>query len=223
MIYPKYPSKWFLATKQMKAPANTKMPTDSIEVTAPEALLDANLKFPEETPLIRHLTVTRERCVDPTLTDSFLRLLRYGSDDSIKQRLGAYYKHEENSTYNGKKCDRFLSNELYPNWQARNRIITFCEDQLKDMKVEVDEKYEQNPTNPLKAEVDLRIDPYAVKDRLQEQENRYKELKRLDAWIENQKRIESILLGNSNRTLQQNCDQNVNYIKDFWNFQGTKR
>ncbi|QLQ79065.1 hypothetical protein HG537_0B04130 [Torulaspora globosa] len=199
------------------------MPGKTIEVTAPEALLDANLSFPEETPLIRHLTMTRERCVDPTLADSFLRLLRYGSDDSIKQRLGAYQKHEENSPFKNKRCDSFLKNELYPNWQARNRIITFCEGQLEDMKVELDEKYSRDSATSLKAEVDLRIDPYAVKDRLQEQENRYKELKRLKTWIENQTRIESILVGNSNRTLQQNCDQNVNYIKEFWKFSEQQR
>ncbi|QLL31552.1 hypothetical protein HG536_0B04160 [Torulaspora globosa] len=199
------------------------MSSDSIEVTAPEALLDANLSFPEETPLIRHLTMTRERCVDPTLADSFLRLLRYGSDDSIKQRLSAYQRHEENSPFKNKRCGSFLRNELYPNWQARNRIITFCRNQLEDMKAELDEKYGQHSATPLKAEVDLRIDPYAAKDRQHEQENRYKELKRLNTWIENQIKIESILLANSNRTLQQNCDQNVNYINEFWKFHRATR
>lgn len=217
-----YPSKQ-LKTNHKVQSVDPMMSDDSIEVTAPEALLDANLKFPEESSLIRHLTVTRERCVDPTLVDSFLRMLRYGSDDSLKQRLSAYYKLEDSSPFKDKKCSKFLSDELYPNWQARDKIINYCRGQLEQMRTELEQKYVQEPSASLKAEVDLRIDPYAAKDRVQEQQNRYKELKRLETWIENQTKVESILLSNSNRALQQNCNQNVNYIKDFWKFDRTSR
>lgn len=194
------------------------MSDESIEVTAPEALLDSNLKFPKEVPLVEHLTVTRERCVDPTLVDSFLRLLRYGSDDNIRQRLSAYHNYEESGSYNQKKCDKFLAGELYPSWHSRDRIISFCDEQLGRMKTELDQKYGSSSDTLPKAEVDLRLDPYAARDRAQEQEERYKEVKRLTNWIENQQRIESILRNNSNRVLGQICDQNADYLQNFWKF-----
>lgn len=208
---------------QQHVKTNSKMSDDIIEITAPEALLDSNLKFPKEVPLVKHLTVTRERCVNPTLVDSFLRLLRYGSDDSMRQRLSAYHNYEKEGRYNEKKCDKFLTEELYPNWHSRDRVIGFCNGQLGQMKTELDQRYGQDPATFVRAEVDLRLDPYAARDRAQEQEDHYKQWKRLNKWVENQKRIESILRTNSNRVLRQNCDQNADYLEDFWNFQHNHR
>lgn len=196
-----------------------RMADETIEITAPEALLDSNLKFPKEVPLVKHLTVTRERCVNPTLVDSFLRLLRYGSDDNIRQRLSAYRSYEQEGPYNERRCDKFLNSELYPNWHSRSRIIDYCTGQLGLMKTELDQKYGQDPATFVKAEVNTRLDPYAARDRAQEQESRYTEYKRLSTWIENQERIESILRTNSSRVLRQNCDQNADYLKNFWEFQ----
>ena len=67
--------------------------------TAPQSLLETNLTFPNDEPSLTRITVTRERCVDPSLIDSFLRFLRHGSDDIIRQKLNNYRK----GSINGKK------------------------------------------------------------------------------------------------------------------------
>lgn len=197
------------------------MEANQIVITAPEVLLDSNLKFATDEPIIKQLTVTRERCINPTLVDSFLRLLRNGSDDIIRQKLSTYSRQETDTHLLGSKCDKFINDELYPSWLARSQIISFCDAQSNQMKSELDEKYTRNSTSNVKPEIDLRLDPYAAKNRLEEQEASYREWKRLGTWIENNKQIESILRVTSNRILKQNCDQNANYLEKFWKFQET--
>lgn len=197
----------------------TMMEDNQIVITAPEVLLDSNLKFATDEPIIKQLTVTRERCINPTLVDSFLRLLRNGSDDIIRQKLSTYSRQETDAHIRSSKCDTFLNDELYPNWRARSQIISFCDTQSKQMKVELDKNYMQNSSSDVKPDIDPRLDPYAARNRVEEQEASYREWRRLGTWIENNKQIESILRITSNRILKQNCDQNANYLEKFWRFQ----
>ncbi|CAI4055912.1 hypothetical protein SUVZ_02G0110 [Saccharomyces uvarum] len=183
--------------------------------TAPENLLESNLTFPDDEPTLTTITVTRERCVDPSLLDSFLRILRHGSDDIIRQKLNNYRKPSSNSE---NKCERFLKQELYPNWQIRSGIISFCDQEATQMKVETDQKFSNTGSSAIGPLTDARIDPYAARERLEDQEARYRNWTKVKDWVANNRQIEQILTSTTDRILRQNCEQNKDYLKQFAQF-----
>ncbi|KAL3230192.1 hypothetical protein RNJ44_01555 [Nakaseomyces bracarensis] len=190
------------------------MSGDEITVSLSEHLLDGNLNFPDYQQRTRNITLNRQRCLDPTLIDSFLRTLRHGSDDIIRQKLNNYNKQTEHQDKSKiQKCNSFLQNELYPNWRVRDQIIDFCASQAEKLKVEIDSKGEDVVSTKV---VDTRLDPYSQRDVLFQQEQRYRQLNDLNTWVSNNKGIESILRGTSDHILKNNCDQNEDYIKKFW-------
>lgn len=188
---------------------------DEITVSLSEHLLDGNLNFPDYQQRTNNLTLNRQRCLDPTLIDSFLRNLRHGSDDVIKQKLNNYYKQTEHRDKSKiQKCNTFISNELYPNWKVRDQIIDFCAGQAEKLKAEIDAKGDDQNTQV--KTVDTRLDPYSQRDLQFQQKQKYKQLNDLNTWVSNNRGIESILRGTSDHILKQNCDQNEDYIKKFW-------
>lgn len=183
--------------------------------TAPQSLLETNLTFPNDEPSLTTITVTRERCVDPSLIDSFLRFLRHGSDDIIRQKLNNYRK----GSINGKnKCKEFLKQELYPNWQIRNNIISFCEKEAAEMKNETDQQCGNNKKTTAEPLIDARIDPYAARERAEKQEAQYKDWTKVTEWVANNRKIEQILTSTTEGILRQNCEQNNDYLKEFTQF-----
>ncbi|QHS71468.1 Mix23p [Saccharomyces paradoxus] len=183
--------------------------------TAPQSLLESNLTFPNDEPSLTTVTVTRERCIDPSLIDSFLRFLRHGSDDIIRQKLNNYRKGSENGK---EKCKEFLKQELYPNWQIRSNIISFCEKEAAKMKNETDQQCNNNEKSAVAPIIDARIDPYAARERVEEQEARYKDWTKVVDWVANNRKIEQILTSTTEGILRQNCEQNDDYLKQFAQF-----
>lgn len=195
------------------------MPNNEITVTAPSQLsLDADTVFSRGDRTNNRLTVTRERCINPSLVDSFLSLLRHGTDDVIKQRMSTYERANGAPRFSAGKCDQFLSNELYPNWLVRDEVLGFCENEMNQLKSQLLQEYGGgSPTNKV-PQLDSRIDPYAARDLLEEREMHFGKVARLQTWLDNHKQVESILRSNSDRVLKNICDENANYLQQFWKF-----
>ncbi|EJS44660.1 YBL107C [Saccharomyces arboricola H-6] len=183
--------------------------------SAPQSLLESNLPFSNDEPALTGITITREQCVDQSLIDSFLRFLRHGSDDTIRQKLNNYRRAPSDG---GNKCKEFLKQELYPNWQIRNNIISFCEKEAAEMKAETDQRSNGTGKSSTDSIIDARLDPYAAREQIEEQESRYKDLNKVRNWVANNRKIEQILTSVTARILRQNCDQNEDYLKQFTQF-----
>lgn len=197
------------------------MSTDKITLRTPDVLLDPNLEFSTEEPPIRELVLTRKRCIDSSIVDSFLKLLRNGSDDILRQKLSSYSQAQDNGRANSSKktsCEQYLKKELYPNWQTRDQIISFCEGQSEQLKHELDAGTSKSIRSNVIPEIDPRLDPYSARRIIYDREAAYKDWKRLNSWIENNKKVESILRNSSAKTLKQNCDQNADYMAQFFSF-----
>lgn len=179
--------------------------------------LDSNLQFINGEPAVEQITLNRDRCVHPMLINSFLTLLRHNSDDIIKQRLNDYAKPNTGFYSVEERCASFLESELYPNWATRNKVISFCEQEVIKMKSELDTK-QAYTSQSKRAIVEARLDPYAARDLLDEQIYQFSDLNAVTKWVKNNKGIESILQRNTNVILKQNCNQNLNYIDKFWEF-----
>ena len=180
-------------------------------------ILDSNLQFINDEPAVEQITLNRDRCVHPMLINSFLTLLRHKSDDIIKQRLNDYAKPNTGFYSVEERCVSFLESELYPNWVTRNKVISFCEQEVIKMKSELDTK-QAYTSQSKRAIVEARLDPYAARDLLDEQIYQFSDLNAVTKWVKNNKGIESILQRNTNVILKQNCNQNLNYIDKFWEF-----
>lgn len=196
------------------------MQENHIVVSAPPQIsLDSNIVFADDDISNNQLTVTRERCLNPSLVDSFLSLLRHGTDDLIKQRMSTYGRAGGNGSFSEEKCDQFLAKELYPNWFARDQVLGFCEDEMKQMSSQLSQEYGDQSSLGQVPRVDSRVDPYAARNQSEERESHFAKVRRLQIWLGNHRQVESILRSNSDRVLKSICDQNANYIKQFWKFQ----
>ncbi|CCK69531.1 Mix23p KNAG_0C04290 [Huiozyma naganishii CBS 8797] len=191
---------------------------DSITIRAPSpGLIDAdddNLKFSNGDNSVSEITLTRKVCIESTLVDSFLQTLRHISDDKIKQRLNSYNKQTVTNSDKLQNCNTFVQNELFPNWEARSKAITFCQRQADELKAELDVKYAES-SNAKTVAVDARLDPYGERDLLDEQESKYSSWSRLNDWVKNSLIVESILQNTSDHTLKRQCDASEDYLEKF--------
>lgn len=193
------------------------MEDDSITLIAPtisaENIKEYNLNFATGDKTNSQIKLTRQRCIDPTLIDSFLMQLRHQSDDIIKSKINNYTKSGSTNNEKLELCDTFVKRELYPNWKIRHEAINFCEQQAEHMKVDLANKY---PARFESKEYNLRIDPYAERAAKEEYESHFKDLDTLTQWVENNKMIESILQSTSDSILKQRCNANTEYLNTFW-------
>lgn len=190
---------------------------NSFTAKAPSSVLNSGSEFPD-TPNaseMMDLTVTRERCLSPSLIDSFFRVLRHGSDDVIKQKLNNTKTNSIDSRTS--QCKDFIHRELYPSWLVRNRIINFCDREAFELKREIEAKYSTSNAD-LIPEIDPRIDPYAAREREEQREAHYNDWKRLRNWVQNQREVEKILQIRSNNVLGEVCGHSTDYIEQFKKF-----
>ncbi|CCF59139.1 hypothetical protein KAFR_0G01060 [Kazachstania africana CBS 2517] len=188
---------------------------EELVVEAPTQLtLDANLQFKRQASEVsqKKLVINRERCIDPTLIDSFLSALRHGSDDVIRQKINNYVKDSTTLPSRIDKCNEFVKDELYPNWKLRKEVINFCELQATKMQKELETHSDRRNTTL----VDARIDPYAERDLREQEEMKYMEINKIRNWVKNNVEIENILHYNSDRILKTTCDQNEEYLNKFF-------
>lgn len=191
------------------------MSEKELTARAPRLFLESNLNFPNSDRTVTEVTVTRARCIDPTLLDSFLRTMRHGSDDIIKQRINNATEKGSTLTAKNEKCGDYVRSELYPNWIERSKVIDFCKKEANEMKQELDEKYKNGAVNSDEPQLNTRLDPYAERDWKFEQEAKYRQWKGICSWVQNNLQIESILRTTSESILNAKCDANQKYLDDF--------
>ncbi|CAI4244243.1 AIE_G0000960.mRNA.1.CDS.1 [Saccharomyces cerevisiae] len=88
--------------------------------TAPQSLLETNLTFPNDEPSLTTITVTRERCVDPSLIDSFLSAIiikKTTAEPLIDARIDPYAARERAEKQEAQYKDWTKVTE----WVANNR------------------------------------------------------------------------------------------------------
>lgn len=190
---------------------------DSLTLIAPsissENINEYNLNFKTGDKTTSQITLTKQRCIEPSLLDSFLRTLRHQSDDIIKSKINNYTKSGSTNKEKVILCDKFVENELYPNWEIRFKAIGFCERQAEIMKEDLKENFNNELQNKT---YNLRLDPYAERAAKEEYESHFKDLKDLTQWVENNKTVESILQSTSDSILKQRCNANKEYLATFW-------
>lgn len=86
------------------------------------------------------------------------------------------------------------------------------------MKAETDRKFSNTGSSATGTITDARIDPYAAREKLEDQEARYRDWTRVKEWVANNEKIEQILTSTTDRILRQNCEQNKNYLEQFAQF-----
>lgn len=194
-----------------------------MQASLPTLKDDKNLQTGSDAPSFepsRNLTINRERCIDPTVVDNFLRYLRHGTDDILKLKLNKYRMPTTNTKE--EQCDEFLKLELFPNWRIRDSVISFCEEEAKLMKSELDEHLESRQQNGVPI-VTERIDPYSVKDRIEQKQAYMRDWESLNNWVESQRKIESIMQIRASSVLSESCGRIKDYLEDFDEFMKTHK
>ncbi|SCU97141.1 LAMI_0F09032g1_1 [Lachancea mirantina] len=186
---------------------------NKLVIKAPVQVMDLSYQFKGSENLRNmELTVTREGCVDPRLLNSFLRAMRHNSDDVIREKLNNVKDlttHEKRA-----RCQDFVHNELSGNWRIRDKVISFCENESSQLKTELDQLYAQN-VDASQATVSARMDPYAPRAEQMRKDLEYGDWQRLDAWVKNQREVESILQKSAVSVLNTRCDPNIDYMTQF--------
>lgn len=187
-----------------------------LTLRAPARVLDTNLVTKGgDVAKTEQLTMTRERCLNRELIDSFFGILRHNSDDVIRQKLNNM--NNLGAKAKTANCQKFVHEELFPSWGLREAAIRYCEREAQSLKQELDAKYGNSPQlqQPV---LDARVDPYAAADNFLQSEAHYKEWKELIRWTETQRKIESILQKNGSNVLNRACDPDTTYIEEFEKF-----
>lgn len=185
-------------------------------VEAPYSVINSNIESLHfiEPPKFQKLVLNREQCVHPVLINSFLRLLRHGSDDIINQKLNKF--SNLGSEEKIKKCNEFVTNELFQNWGVRSQVINFCSQESKMMKHELDLQYRKDSSKEnMVPEVDPRLDPYGARQQAEEKAEHFRHWSNLENWLKDQQQIEYILKARDNSILRDYCGFNENYIEQF--------
>lgn len=190
----------------------TVMP-DRIVVSVPNTPLDNSLEIRgSEHGRSRSIVVTPAHCVEPSTLDSFLRQLRQSSDDVVVAQLERAFRGQ--GADRSKQCDDYIQHELFPNWQARDKIISFCDAHLQQMRESANSKGLASE-QPSSEKIDPRLDPYGARDQFRAKEIRDKDWRDLNDWITNGRQVERILRDNTVGQLRQNCCPETDYFDKF--------
>ncbi|CAH2351697.1 hypothetical protein CLIB1423_04S03928 [[Candida] railenensis] len=136
---------------------------------------------------------TPENCQSPARIKSFLRLSRFATDDTIREHINGDSNH----------CDHYFQTKIVPQWNLRSKLIQYCSDyaielhqttQLDKIHVELD------PSN-----LDVRLDPYAVKSYNDKFEDRFAQSNGIRNWTQNELTVESIVRDQTVSVLNDKC------------------
>lgn len=143
---------------------------------------------------------TPETCHSSTRIREFLRLSRLASDDSIKEHLNETTKE---------KCDSFFRSQLLPHWSARADLILYCSDEASNLRSQVRLNRATSNSN-----VDLTLDPYAVKDANQKLKDLFAACEAIENWVSNERLVENIIQEHSADVLNRKCYY-YDWLQDF--------
>ncbi|KAH3679968.1 hypothetical protein WICMUC_000711 [Wickerhamomyces mucosus] len=144
-------------------------------------------------------------CLSSKGLREFLNLSRHNTDDVIKQRLNSRLNDRNYSK--SEVCKDFIDTIVIKNWTTRLKVIKFCSYQSELLESQL--KREEEPNSTGLGEVDLRVDPYAIKDLESIKEEKYRQLSSLKNWVANEREIERIVQNRSLEVLQDTCGTEV--------------
>lgn len=138
--------------------------------------------------------LTAENCDSSSRIRAFLRLSRIATDDTIRQHLNETPLNE---------CDEYFSRKIAPQWRARSEVITFCSNYAKGMRQKI-----ETQKSEVHNAVDLRIDPYALKDEIVRLEQQTSKCTAIENWTHNEARVETIIREQTASVLNDKCHYN---------------
>lgn len=138
---------------------------------------------------------TPANCRDSQRLRGFLRLSRIATDDTIRTHLNEIKRGD---------CDLYFQKTILDQWNARARLIEYCNTYAKTLRREISMDNQQSP------EFDLRLDPYAQINHKNDIHQKYAQAETIENWVENEKSVELILREQSVKVLNEKC-----YYKDW--------
>lgn len=138
--------------------------------------------------------LSTQNCVSQTRIRSFLRLSRFATDDTIRENIDA----------NRAQCDDYFRTTVVPQWQARSRIIEYCQDYAHQLEAEIAAGAGAGAGAP-DAAFDLRRDPYAAKDHQRQIDSQSAMKTTIANWTANELQIESIVREQTVEVLNDKC------------------
>lgn len=150
--------------------------------------------------------LTPENCQSSSRIRAFLRLSRIASDDTIRQHL-----NEVKST---KECDNYFKATIVPQWKARASAIQYCSDYATNLRRETIKGNTVVTDKLNKPELDLRVDPYALKKYNLKLDSQFTQCDSIDNWVKNEKVVEDIIREQTADVLDQKCYYQ-NWIEEF--------
>lgn len=144
--------------------------------------------------------LSKDVCLNPKGLRAFLKLSRASTDDVIKQRINSLLNDKKHSKAD--ICDSFASSILYKSWNDRLSAIEYCDQQSVTLEKSIESNQEQELQEKY---VDPRIDPYAAGEFKELKESKYRQLRVLQNWVQNEKTIENIVQERSIEILSDNC------------------
>lgn len=140
--------------------------------------------------------LTPENCESSSRIRAFLRLSRIATDDTIRQHL--------NETPIN-KCDEYFNRKIAPQWRARSEVISFCSEYAKGIRETIETHKSEAHKN-----VDLRIDPYALKNEIERLDQQTTKCTTIENWIQNESGVEKIIREQTASVFNDKC-----YYKDW--------
>lgn len=159
-------------------------------------LYSGKTEFASTTPVAPAALLTPANCESSSRIRAFLRLSRIATDDTIRQHL--------NETPSS-KCDEYFNRKIAPQWRARSEVITFCSNYAKEIREKV-----ETQRSEVHNDVDLRIDPYALKNEMERLEQQTSKCTSIENWIQNESGVETIVREQTASVLNDKC-----YYKDW--------
>ncbi|KAI3135241.1 hypothetical protein CBS147330_3293 [Penicillium roqueforti] len=161
--------------------------------------------------------LTPRFCFDERLLRDFLRLSRSTIDDSITQNLNALItpaqrgfdpastavrQPESGSRINSAACQNFKDNVLFPSWQTRSDVLTYCAGVATSPDPDDPDLIlrQTESARDREREVDERLDPYSA--RFFPREPRTESLANL---IRNERTVEEIIRARTWGMVSEKC------------------
>jgi hypothetical protein len=133
-----------------------------------------------------------QNCLNSTRIRDFLRFSRLISDDTLIQNLN-----------NGHvDCDSYYLEKILPQWKARDSLIQYCSDFAAQYRQIATKSV---PLTTSQEPVDLRKDPYAIRNIVNDMDAKFQACDSMDNWIKNESTIESIVHEQSSNILNDKC------------------
>lgn len=146
-------------------------------------------------------------CLLPRGLRNFLSLLRHATDDVLLEQLHglpAFGRRDRRHD----TCALFRQHVLFPAWAARAATIEFCAQEAGRLRAPLEQQQEP--------EFDLRTNPYARRDYLEQQAAGQAAVDRLSAWVRNEQDVERIVRERSVGVMADACGEEASAVETEW-------